>query len=236
MVDASAARLEALFTIVDFDLRDTLTDILNQSNMPFYLLMHGQGSAKSAIYDILGYGGPKKIVSISMQTKNMSSHIMKQLHSEMAFNKPGTGIAFTVSLSSISSVLSETLKHADENLKIGSEDMTPAANESYHLIAAIVNNGFFDQVMEVAKAAGATGGTLVHARGLGSEDGVKYLGITIQPEKDLVLILTTKEKRRDIMESITREVGLNKDGKGLCFSLPVNEAFGMGATLDIDAF
>lgn len=88
--------------------------------------------------------------------------------------------------------------------------------------------------MEAAKTAGATGGTLIHARGLGAKEAVKYLGITIQPEKDLVLILAPREKRHAIMESITHEVGLNTPGKGICFSLPVNQAIGMEAGLDLD--
>ena len=86
--------------------------------------------------------------------------------------------------------------------------------------------------MEAAKAAGATGGTLVHARGLGSKEAIKYLGITMQPEKDLVLILAPADKRHAIMENITREVGLNTPGKGICFSLPVNSARGLEALLD----
>lgn len=84
--------------------------------------------------------------------------------------------------------------------------------------------------MEAAKTAGATGGTLIHACGLGAKEAVKYLGITIQPEKDLVLILAPREKRHAIMENI--EVGLNTPGKGICFSLPVNQAIGMEAGLD----
>ena len=112
---------------------------------------------------------------------------------------------------------------ADEYIKMGSDDnMSIRTKVPYHLILTIVNTGYFDQVMEAAKAAGATGGTVIHARGLGSEEAVKYLGITIQPEKDVVLILTEQEKRHAIMENITREAGLNTKGKGICFSLPVN--------------
>ena len=232
MVDSSMTRLETLITIVDYGLGDVLSNLYKKSNMPILLLTHGYGSAKSAIYDILGYGSPKKIVSVSIQTKDMSNYIMKQLHNKINLNKPGTGIACTISLSSISNALSKTLIQANENLKIGSEDMALTSKEPYHLIITIVNSGYFEQVMEAAKAAGATGGTLVHARGLGSKEAVKYLGITIQPEKDLVLILTSQEKKLAIMESIVHEVGLNTAGKGICFSLPVNNALGFESGID----
>ncbi|NLH96364.1 MAG: P-II family nitrogen regulator, partial [Clostridiaceae bacterium] len=94
-------------------------------------------------------------------------------------------------------------------------------------IVTIVNSGFFDQVMSAAKKAGATGGTVVHARGLGSKEAMKYLGITIQPEKDLVLILAPRDRKLAIMESIMHEVGLNTAGTGICFSLPVDSAIGI---------
>ena len=226
MVDSSMTKLEALITIVDYSLGDILSNLYKKSNMPIFLLTHGYGTAKSAIYDILGYGSPKKLISVSIQTKDMSNYFINQLHNKIDLNKPGTGIACTVSLSSVNNALSKALRQADDNLKIGSEDMALTSKTPYHLIITIVNSGYFEQVMEAAKAAGATGGTLVHARGLGSKEAVKYLGITIQPEKDLVLILTPQEKKLAIMESIVHEVGLNTAGMGICRSLPVNNALG----------
>ena len=228
MVDDSSVReYEALITIMDYELRDDLAELFDKSHMPVTFLTHGHGTAKSKIYEILGYGGRKKIVSVSVQTKKLSNYILDQIQNKINLNKPGTGIAFTMSLSSISKALSMTIEKTEENLKIGSEGMGIKTKESYHLIVTIVNTGYFDQVMEAAKSVGATGGTVIHGRGLGSEEAVKYLGITIQPEKDVVLILTEQEKRHAIMENITREAGLNTKGKGICFSLPVNEAIGL---------
>jgi len=232
MVESSAAKLEALIAIVDSHLEDELCDLFQENHVPIFLLTYGYGSAKSAVYDILGYGSSKKIVSVSLQTKDMSNYILKQIHNQIDFHKPGTGVACTISISSISRVLSMTLQQAEENFKIGSESMAGASKEPYHLIVTIVNSGYFEQVMEAAKAAGATGGTLIHARGLGSKEAIKYLGITIQPEKDLVLILAPQKNKLAIMENITREVGLNTAGKGICFSLPVNQAMGLESSID----
>ena len=83
--------------------------------------------------------------------------------------------------------------------------------------------------MTAAKAAGATGGTLLHGLGLGSKEAEKFLGITIQPEKDLILILAPQAKKPQIMERITQEAGLNTSGRGICFALPVNAALGLVA-------
>lgn len=163
----------------------------------------------------------------------MTKKLLKQISDHIDFSKPGTGIAFNINISSISSVLSKICIQADDNLKIGSEDMA-LSKDPYHLIVTIVNSGYFDQVMAAAKKAGANGGTVVHARGLGSKEAKKYLGITIQPEKDLVLILAPKDKKRAIMENIMHEAGLNTAGTGICFSLPVDSAIGIGALIKAD--
>lgn len=231
MVNSSGTRLEALITILDYSLVDTLISSFKKINLPIFLLTHGYGSARSAIYDIIGFGSPKKVVSLSIQTESMTGQAIRQLNNEINFSKPGTGVACSVSLSSVSKTLLMTCEKANENFKMGSENMR-ISNENYHLIIAIVNNGHFEPVMEAAKAAGATGGTLVHARGLGSPEAIKYLGITIEPEKDLVLIIAPENKKNAIMESITHKVGLNTAGMGICFSLPVNDAVGFDTKIE----
>jgi nitrogen regulatory protein PII len=227
MVSHSDARLDALFTVVDHRLEDILTNTYKNNKMPILLLTHGRGTAKSVVYEVLGYEGRKKTVAVSIQTKAMTNHILKQLGDNIDFDKPGTGIAFSINVSSISGVFSRICIQAEENSGMGSEDMPSTSKEPYHLIVTIVNSGFFDQVMSAAKKAGATGGTVVHARGLGSKEAMKYLGITIQPEKDLVLILAPRDRKLAIMESIMHEVGLNTAGTGICFSLPVDSAIGI---------
>lgn len=225
-------RLEALITIMDYSLNEQLVELFEEYDIPVALLTPGSGSAKSSIYEILGYGGPKKVISITPLTSRMAKDFMGQLCKRFNLSKPGTGIACTIRLSSITSTLAKILHQADENKEIGSEEMTVAPTEQYHLIVSIVNTGQFDQVMEAAKKAGATGGTLVHARGLGSKEAIKYLGITIQPEKDLVLILAPESKKLAIMESIKKEVGLTTPGMGICFSLPVSSAIGVESPVE----
>ena len=173
----------------------------------------------------------QKVVALSIQTKRMSSYLMKQIHEKVDLTKPGTGIAFTINLSSISSVLSTICQQADENLKIGSEDMNVKSKEPYHLIVTIVNGGYFDQVMEVAKSREPPGHrhSCPRFRLQGSHE---ISCITIQPEKDLVLIVAPKEQKREIMENILHEFGLNTPGHGICFSLPVDSVMGLGTNLE----
>lgn len=101
------------------------------------------------------------------------------------------------------------------------------ASYKNELIITIVNRGFADDVMEAAKEAGARGGTIVYAKGAGSQEGERFFGIEIQPEKELVMILAPKSKRGIIMTAIAKKSGLSSPGRGLCFSVPVEDAIGM---------
>ncbi|MGI6153659.1 MAG: P-II family nitrogen regulator [Christensenellaceae bacterium] len=98
---------------------------------------------------------------------------------------------------------------------------------NFELIITVVNRGFADDVMDAAKEVGASGGTVLYARGTGVHEAETFFGITIQPEKEVVLILTEYEKRKDIMKAIARGAGLLKEGKGMSFSLPVEDIAGI---------
>ncbi len=224
-------KLEALIAIMDADLEDVVVDIYEDLGVAAAFMTYGYGTVKSKVYEMLGYGGPKKLVSLGIMTERMSRMAMDSMDSEIDLSRPGTGIAMSIGLSSISKMLSEISLKADEQLNRGDDNMLTAQQEPYQLIIAIVNSGHFDLVMDAAKKAGAGGGTVIHARSLGTKEAVKYLGITVQPEKDLVLILAKKENRLPIMEAITHEAGLHSPAAGCCFSLPVNDVVGVDALM-----
>ena len=92
------------------------------------------------------------------------------------------------------------------------------------MIYAIVNAGFADAVMEAAREYGARGGTVIHARGTANGDAEQMFGITVQPEKEIVMIIVPTELRNDILHTVYQKVGLKTPGQGIAFSLPVEEA------------
>ena len=97
----------------------------------------------------------------------------------------------------------------------------------HEAIFCIVNAGFSDAVMDAAKELGARGGTVIHARGTASGEAEKLYQITIQPEKELVMILVPKELTNDILHALYRSVGLATPGQGIAFSLPVDDVVGL---------
>jgi nitrogen regulatory protein PII len=79
--------------------------------------------------------------------------------------------------------------------------------------------------MEAAKSKGAFGGTILSARGT-ANDTEKFFNISIQPEKEMVLIVVGRDKRHEIMQEISTRAGLTTAGQGVAFSLPVDETIG----------
>ena len=98
---------------------------------------------------------------------------------------------------------------------------------AHECIICIVNDGYSETVMGAAKSAGARGGTVLNARGTATKDAEKFFGITIHPEKEIVMILTERENRDGILHALYQKVGLNTKGQGIAFALPVDAAIGL---------
>lgn len=102
----------------------------------------------------------------------------------------------------------------------------------FELVVTITNRGYSDFVVEAARNAGASGGTIIHGRGTGVHEKESILGVSIQPEKDMILTLVKKEDKSRIMKVIVEGANLNREGKGICFSLPVDDVAGINHLLN----
>ena len=91
----------------------------------------------------------------------------------------------------------------------------------YQLLVCIVNAGFSQNVMEAARAAGARGGSIIRGRGSANPEAEEFFNISIQPDKEVVLILVTSEIKDAVMTAVFKNSGLSTDGQGIAFSLPV---------------
>lgn len=101
--------------------------------------------------------------------------------------------------------------------------------KGYKCILAIVNNGFAEEAMEAAKACGAKGGTILHARGTISKEAEKAFNLTVQPDKEIVMILAKEEQIDGILKGLYHAVGTSTNAQGIAFAIPVDEAVGLDA-------
>ena len=105
--------------------------------------------------------------------------------------------------------------------------MSDKSGYEFNLVLTIVNRGFADVAVDAAREAGARGGTVFYARGTGVHEIEKFFAISIQPEKEVILILVRKEQTQEVMHSIVQAAGLNTEGRGLSIALPVSEVVGV---------
>ena len=102
-----------------------------------------------------------------------------------------------------------------------------AVRFEHQAIFCIVNSGYSEAVMTAAKKFGAKGGTVINARGTASKEAETFFGVTVEPEKDIVMILVPTKRRDKILEALYDEVGLATAGQGIAFSIPVDGVVGL---------
>ncbi len=218
----------ALFTIVDYSRGGDMLSLYEAAKIPITLSTHGHGCADSSIFEYLGFGENKKSITISLVSSERANYIFKLAEEKINISKPGKGIIFTVPLTSATAFLKGVLERDDQNQpKISKESEEFMSEHKYELIITIITSGYSSAVKEAALSAGARGGTLIHALGLGGEEAKKFLGIAIQPEKEIVLNVVTREQKSKVMSAIAEATGINTDGRGIIFSLPVDAAAGL---------
>ena len=99
--------------------------------------------------------------------------------------------------------------------------------ENHEVIFAIVNAGFADEAMAVAREQGARGGTILNARGVAREKEASFFGITIHPEKEILMLVVEKNARNGILNALYTSMGMDKKAQGIVFALPVSDVAGL---------
>ena len=97
----------------------------------------------------------------------------------------------------------------------------------YELVFCVVNAGFTELVMNAARRAGATGGTILKGRGTADPEAEVVFNIEIQPAKEIVMILVPAEIKDSVLRAVYDVAGLDSDGHGIAFSLPVERTLGI---------
>ena len=106
---------------------------------------------------------------------------------------------------------------------------------NHEVIFAIVNAGFAEEAMDVAREQGARGGTILNARGVAKEDAAAFFGITIHAEKEILMMVVEKEIRDKVLNALYKEMGMGKKAQGIAFSLPVSDVAGLVKEQDTSA-
>ena len=194
--------------------------ILRHQHIFFNLVMYGKGTAPSRILSYLGLGETEKAIFFCVAPRSASEEASKLLAEKLHLEKDGNGILFWVKIKK--GCYHHPIKFIDK--ENGEKAMKEA---EYNLIMVIANRGYSDEVMDAARAGGASGGTILHVRGGGSAGMEKFFGVTIAPDKEMIMIVAKDDITDNIMSEIAKDNGPESDAACVSFTTPVDHVNGI---------
>jgi nitrogen regulatory protein PII len=231
MSSANSLVLKLAVFIVDWSRTKKISTLFPKGNERFHFVCKGLGTASSEILDMLGIGSIEKAVIICLEDERKVAGLLRDVGGKLGLHNRGAGIAFTIPLSSINHPVLKIFTRQPDGLQAeedGGEGVHKMREEiQFDLIVAILNQGYSDEFMQAARDAGAGGGTIINARGLSSGGTKKIFGISIQDEKEIIIILSTRAKKTPIMSALSKSYGVSSKADGLIFSLPVDAISGV---------
>ena len=219
------SELYLMVAVVDRKRLPDFIKVYRAHAVPVQMIALGQGTAESEVLDVLGLSRSEKAVTLSLVTLETWSAVRRALEREIRIDVPGTGVAFTVPLSSIGG--KRELLFLTEGQNFRKEEETRMKDTERELLIVMSEQGCSELVMDAARSAGARGGTVIHARGTGMERAERFLGISLASEKDVILIVVRTEERDAVMSAVMRDAGMESRAKSIVFSLPVTATAGL---------
>ena len=211
-------RMKVMITILERGNGIALSRFYEQNGVPLHLQVIAEGTASSEILNMLGLTNRDKDMLISFAPESAIDTLLNRLNDDYRGILRIRGLAFSVPLSGISSGIANALAtdHKTEGgAKVHSE-------KEHSLIWVAVNQGYSDVVMHTACKAGATGGTVIRSRWVGAQKLEQFHAITLQDEKEIIVIACDRTIRNSIMDAINKEHGLNSAQQATVFSFPID--------------
>ncbi len=224
--------LYLMVTITDRNQTKRFTAFYQENGVDISFTTVGKGTARSEILDYFGLEGSAKSILFHVVTGAKWKEIKQGLQKKMQIDIPGIGIAFIVPLSSIGGKKALNYLTSGQDFVKGEE--SALKDTKYELLVVIANQGYTELIMDAARSVNAAGGTVIHAKGTGTQKAEKFLGVTLVPEKEMVFIVVRKNQKNDIMRAIMTQAGLETKARSIVFSLPVTDTAGMRLIEDVE--
>jgi len=219
------SELYAMISIVNRRQAKRFQSIYDEVGASLSMMTLGRGTAASDVLDYLGLAATEKAILMHMVTGETWKAAKSQLQKKLYIDVPGTGVAFIVPISSVGGKKQLQFLLNNQSFEKGEEQTLK--DTRYELLVVIANQGYTEQIMDAARAQGAGGGTVLHARGTGMEHAEQFLGFSLASEKEAVLIVVPTAQKNQIMKAIMEQAGLASNAKAIAFSLPVTATAGM---------
>lgn len=217
-----------LISVVNPGAMDRVCVIAAALDLPQTVTLLGHGTAVQSMLDLLGIESTEKRVIMTVANPEKTRKFIKEMRRQVYIGIPGHGIIMAVPIKSVGG--GKTLAYLNNGEQKPAR-YTPELSNRYELIVIVANEGRTDQVMNAARAAGATGGTVLHGKGTGSQNK-KFYNVSIAAEKEVILMVAPSDRKAAIMQSVLHHAGPDSEAGAILFSLPVSEVAGFGLMED----
>ncbi len=213
-----------LLSIVERDKGQKLIRELETLNIRINFQCGGIGTAPTEMMDIFGLGTKDKDIIISIGAENIVRDMMANFGSSFSSHSKYGGLMVVLSVSGTNRILTEILSF--NNYTNSDKGRVAMKNENHNsLILIAVNEGYLDEVMKVARKAGATGGTVIKARLAEIEQFANITKAEVDTDREILCILAPNNAAKQIMEDVNAEFGITTEANGIILSLPTEKAY-----------
>ncbi|WP_404452084.1 PII family protein [Virgibacillus necropolis] len=173
-------------------------------------------------------------VILTLVSNKIFPSVMNAIVDSVKLNQPRQGIGFVIDTKKVTGICHMMgLDVANEDMDKDGVTITMEDEKVlYDIIITIVNKGDSENVIDATKKAGAEGGTILNGRGTGIHEQAKLFNILIEPQKEVVLTLISRDKTSNVLKTIEEDAKLNQPGKGISFVIEVEKTIGINHTLN----
>jgi len=215
--------MELVCIIVNYGLGSKVVKSAKRHGFSGGTITLAKGTINSRVLNFIGLTDVRRELVYLAAEKSVAYRALEEMNEEFEFDKPNRGIVFTTS---INTVLGS--KNIKPKKRVVKNDIERRGDEAmYNLITVIVDKGRAEEVIDAANKAGAKGGTIINARGSGIHESGKILSMEIEPEKEIVMILSESDTTENIVSAIKDAIKIDEPGNGILFVQDVNRTYGI---------
>ncbi|GAA0487587.1 P-II family nitrogen regulator [Alkalibacterium sp. m-11] len=234
-------KVELVGCIVKRGQGDTCLKMAAKKGVNGGTVIRGEGTVQGRVLNKLGLDKVRKEIAVFISDESTAQTAMMHIADTMGMTRKNKGICFRLPLAGAMGLVKQ--QAADQSELIDPADSqgfdqewnqmenkgidTKEPDNMFQAIVVITKEGQSEIVMEAAQAAGAQGGTVIQAHGAGGYETKKVFNMEIEPEKDMVLIISSRDQTKAITTEVNKVLGLEKPNSGILFVADLSETIGV---------
>lgn len=216
---------QLMIMIIPHNEGERITSVLKKAGATGGTVAMGRSYSENKVLRLFGFGETSNDIVFCAAEDGRKEKLIKALEEETENEKEDYGILLSLDITKL-------YKSGEKDIKSSGKREEPAMDAKKHkkheLITVILNKGFADDAMAAARSAGAGGGTVIHGRGTARPEDASFFGITLVPEKEILLILTEKETASAVLEALHKLPCLSQPGSGIAFCIETMDFINLG--------